>query len=824
MTSKRLVTLVMLVSILLTSVAPVLAQGTGALAPSIDTAISNLPAGFGGINATDLAVELLENPPYLIDVRNPEEWAEQGYIEGAVLIPVKEIAQNLELLPADLDTPIVVYCAKGTRGLVAMTTLWILGYTNVRNLQGGFGAWVDAGQPVATEEVEFEPVGPAEFDPEVVAAIDAYLHSDALAGWGQVSPDDLWVELAEKPDLFLLDIREAPELEEQGYIENALHIPIRELTANLDQLPADQEIVVYCKGGWRGTIAMVALQMLGYDVRNLAGGIMGWIAAEYPVVGGSGSEVAGFSVENMVASYVPNIPQGFGVLSVDNLAVELIENPPYLVDVRTPEEWAEQGYIEGAVLVPVKEIAQHLELLPADLDTPIVVYCAKGTRGTIAMTVLQMMGYTNVRNLAGGFGAWTGAGQPVATEEVEFEVVGPAEFDPAMIEAIDAYLNSDALAGWGQISVDDLWTELLEKPDLFLLDVREDAELEELGYLENAVHIPLRELTVNLDQIPMDQEIVVYCKGGWRSTIAMVALQMLGYENVRSLSGGITGWIAAEYPVVGGQAAETTVEVVLPEGMMLDAEVVAPVAFESVQTIASMAGFGTYSETEFAGAMDGAFVLDVRETSEYAEGFIPGAVNVPLREVPANLAVLPAEFDAPILVYCKAGYRGAVAQLGLEMLGYTNVMNLRGGIGAWTGELASEAPEVMVHAFPAVDADLWTTVNTYFASLPQGWGIITPDDLATAMAEEELFVIDVREPAEYAEGHIAGAVNWPTRSFAQFVTEGPDKDTPIVVYGSGGHRTALAQHALSMAGYTNVRGLAAGSAGWAAAGYDLVTE
>jgi rhodanese-related sulfurtransferase len=389
-------------------------------------------------------------------------------------------------------------------------------------------------------------------------------------------------------------------------------------------------------------------------------------------------------------------------------------------------------------------------------------------------------------------------------------------------------MNSDAVAGWAQISVDDASTALLENPELFLLDVREPAELEELGYIENSVHIPIRELTLNLDQIPMDQEIVVYCKSGWRGTLATISLQMLGYD-ARNMAGGIVGWIAAEYPVVGGQEAaaeaETVeIEIVLPEGTPLDAEVVAPVAFESVQTIASMAGFGTYAEAEFVAAMDGAFILDVREVNEYAEGFIPGAVNVPLREVPAYVALLPTDFDAPILVYCAAGYRGAVAALGLDILGYDNVMNLRGGYAAWTGEVATEAPEMVVNEFPAIDADLFTTVNAYYTALPQGWGIIAPADLATAMAETEYFIIDVREPGEYEAGHIAGAVNWPTRQFASFVAEGPALDTPIVVYGSGGHRTALAQHALAMAGYTDVVGLAAGSAGWANAGYELVTE
>jgi rhodanese-related sulfurtransferase len=682
MTFKRLTTLLILVGIMLTGVLPVLAQGDGALASAVTEFVPTIAPPFGVLQAADLNIELLENPPFLVDVRNPDEWAENGYIEGAVLVPVKEIAQHLDLLPADLDTPIVVYCAKGTRGLFGMTALHLLGYTDVRNLAGGFGAWVDAGLPVATDDVEFETAGPADIDPALVEAMDAYLNSDYTAGWAQVSVEDVNTLLLENPDVFLLDVRSDAELETDGYIDGSTHIVINEIVDNLDQIPADQEIIVYCKSGWRGTIATIALQGLGYDARNMRGGIMGWIAGEYPVMGGSGSDVATFSVDTMVAGFVANLPQGWGVLSVDNLSVELLENPPFLVDVRNPDELAENGYIEGMVNIPVKEIAQHLDLLPADLDTPIVVYCAKGTRGIFGMSMLQMMGYTDVRNLAGGFGAWAEAGQPVATEAVEPEVVGPPDLDPALVEAIDTYMNSDYTAGWAQISIEDTNTALLENPDLFLLDVREPAELEELGYLEGAVHIPMRELTLNLDQIPADQEIIVYCKSGWRGSIATIALQVLGYD-AHNMSGGITGWIAAEYPVVGVEVeamAAEPVEIVveLPEGTPLDAEVVAPVAFESVQMVASMAGFGTAAEADFAAMMDGAFILDVREPAEYAEGFIPGAVNIPLRDLADSTALLP-DFDDPILIYCAAGYRGAVAQLGLDILGYNNTVNLRGG-------------------------------------------------------------------------------------------------------------------------------------------------
>lgn len=86
--------------------------------------------------------------PMVIDVRSQTEWDEQGHLPTATLMPVTEMHDMLGALPANLDTPIVVYCARGTRGNYALMYLKALGYNNVRNLSGGFGAWVDAGLPI----------------------------------------------------------------------------------------------------------------------------------------------------------------------------------------------------------------------------------------------------------------------------------------------------------------------------------------------------------------------------------------------------------------------------------------------------------------------------------------------------------------------------------------------------------------------------------------------------------------------------------------------------------------------------------------------------
>ncbi len=77
-------------------------------------------------------------------------------------------------------------------------------------------------------------------------------------------------------------------------------------------------------------------------------------------------------------------------------------------------------------------------------------------------------------------------------------------------------------------------------------------------------------------------------------------------------------------------------------------------------------------------------LLDVREPSEVAAtGSIPGAVHIPIRELPKSIAKLPASKTAPILTYCKSGYRGGMSVTILRMWGYTNVRTIKGGIEGW---------------------------------------------------------------------------------------------------------------------------------------------
>ena len=88
-------------------------------------------------------------PMTLIDVREKEEFR-AGYIPGAVSLPRGFLEIQVEQKVPDKSTPIVLYCAGGTRSALAAKTLQELGYTNVESANPGFVRWKDLGYPMET--------------------------------------------------------------------------------------------------------------------------------------------------------------------------------------------------------------------------------------------------------------------------------------------------------------------------------------------------------------------------------------------------------------------------------------------------------------------------------------------------------------------------------------------------------------------------------------------------------------------------------------------------------------------------------------------------
>jgi rhodanese-related sulfurtransferase len=86
------------------------------------------------------------------------------------------------------------------------------------------------------------------------------------------------------------------------------------------------------------------------------------------------------------------------------------ENPPLVVDVRMPEEYAQDGHIAGARLLPLPVLLQRSNELPQDRE--IVFVCRSGNRSGIACEQLAAAGFENTINMVGGMIGWHRAGLP----------------------------------------------------------------------------------------------------------------------------------------------------------------------------------------------------------------------------------------------------------------------------------------------------------------------------------------------------------------------------------------------------------------------------
>ncbi len=92
-----------------------------------------------------------------------------------------------------------------------------------------------------------------------------------------------------------------------------------------------------------------------------------------------------------------------GSLSCDDLrAAQHVNTAPMLIDVRELDEW-NAGHIPGAIHIPRGILEFKISEVVPNRNTPIVLYCRSGGRATVSAHQLISFGYTNVKNLEGGY-------------------------------------------------------------------------------------------------------------------------------------------------------------------------------------------------------------------------------------------------------------------------------------------------------------------------------------------------------------------------------------------------------------------------------------
>lgn len=101
-----------------------------------------------------------------------------------------------------------------------------------------------------------------------------------------------------------------------------------------------------------------------------------------------------------------------------------------------------------------------------------------------------------------------------------------------------------------ECSVAEVKTRLDRGERFHFIDIREDHEFAQ-GHAQGARHLGKGIIERDIESVvPHKQDsVVLYCGGGYRSALAVDALQQMGYENVTSMDGGIRAWREAGYPL-----------------------------------------------------------------------------------------------------------------------------------------------------------------------------------------------------------------------------------------------------------------------------------
>ena len=267
-------------------------------------------------------------------------------------------------------------------------------------------------------------------------------------------------------------------------------------------------------------------------------------------------------------------------------------------------------------------------------------------------------------------------------------MVGLLVSSPAMAvsneveEAVDSYfanLPSDN----AMIGQETFVEKVKAGEDLFILDIRQPDVYNE-GHVEGAINLPWGsgQIADNLDKLPGDKTIYVYCYTGQTANQTVGLLNFAGFE-AKSVK---FGWNLGIAKVDGYK------DVVETEANELGGETSYEINPEIKKaTVDYLKGLSDVSDTMYKNYKisedmlnmvldsEDIVILSIRQPDAYSEGHIPGAMNIAWGSgMQENFGQLPK--DKKIVVYCYTGQTAGQTVAGLRMLGY-DAVSLNGGIG-----------------------------------------------------------------------------------------------------------------------------------------------
>ena len=316
--------------------------------------------------------ESKKNGAIILDVRTSREY-EARKIEGSVNIPIHELRDRLSEIPK--EKPVIVYCEVGYRSYISTRILMQHGFNEVYELTGGFKLY-----EAATAKTE-----------DIVAACGS---SESII---EEYIKDKSTEVGE------FVVVDCSGLSCPG--------PLNAMIKSLETLPENKKLKVYASDpGFKSSVE--AYSKLNEAVRLL------YIRKE------EGKLVA--IIEKTQPTMITPIKKktraemrSFGAPPISNISnnelyqrLETEDEPPLLVDVRTPQEYY-GGHIKNTKLFPLGELLSNTDVIENFKDKEIITICHSGSRSMMAAQILAQVGFKDIRNLSGGMMLWTRKGFPV---------------------------------------------------------------------------------------------------------------------------------------------------------------------------------------------------------------------------------------------------------------------------------------------------------------------------------------------------------------------------------------------------------------------------
>lgn len=314
---------------------------------------------------------------------------------------------------------------------------------------------------------------------------------------------------------------------------------------------------------------------------------------------------------NMAAYTAENKMSGFSTSITTSELDEFVKDKNVLfIDVRDVFAF-EKNHVKNAMHIPLELLNENIKSIP--LNKYILIYDETGKKGHQALRTLAGAGFTHMANISGGHISLQRHALAVGFKNLKIEVL-PVEAKKVTKEKEKSEEKSE--------------TKQSNNNEPIIVDVRTKGEFRS-GAVPNAINIPLDEIEERYTEMGKnpEREIIVYCATGARSAYAQQYLQQIGYKNVKN-GGGISAMMA----------------------------------------------WAKKNQTKSDGNESEKLVVDVRTQQEFRMGAFPGAINIPLDELPAHLPKLGSK-SREIIVYCASGARSSYAQRFLAQNGYTNVKN-----------------------------------------------------------------------------------------------------------------------------------------------------